>query len=485
MDYIEKRVKDCLDDVIDIAFARDPEEKRQEYKDYTLTIINQKQREYNALYRLETQAIEIYNPTEGGESLARSALHELSHRVDHVRRGETDHSKIFYTIYRELIYASLNMGVMVEDDFFNAPKTTEDAPYVLNFVEHYHPRQVDYKAQRKFIDLFFSTTDFDLTIPTVKEPVAEKKPVSIYHVKGVFVEDTTPLKIKNVKPWTIDMPDGMGGYGLSILKVLARYGMLNKHCILKSVMTVNPTPWKKDMLTKTLKALRQAKMIQMFQMNGNADGEGTLVIYCISEKGEQFLAKQNVRADSIKEAREMLKAPSDLNEEIRRAAALRFNLRKETTEEESVYAELLMHECMRKLALNQWHINMLSILKKSIIESFFETFKVGDIFVPSLVTYKPYKAKTGTSAGQKKRLSIFAFPAPSTDDTLEMLAQQIVKTYEFLMEEVNKKYRPGIICVLCENMTHTAWVSWKFNQYRQLRQLDSILYAIDITTNKE
>lgn len=291
----------------------------------------------------------------------------------------------------------------------------------------------------------------------------KKKQTSIYHVRGVFIEKTED--IKGISPWKIDSENGIGGYGFSILKVLTRYSMLNKACILKSVQSVKPTEWKRRMISKTLKALRKAKMIQMFQMDGNADGDASLVIYCISEKGEEFLKENKIESSEGFIARDLLSCKGAV-----------------TNEEK----EDITYECMRILALNQWHINMLYILGNNIKASYFRSFKTKNVTVPSMITYVPYKAKTGIKSQDKKNaISVFSFYAPNNDASIEILANQLVETYEFLIDPEHKNYRPSVIIILCENTNHTAWVTWKINQFRQLRPLDAVLYAIDITTSKE
>lgn len=284
------------------------------------------------------------------------------------------------------------------------------------------------------------------------------KPTSIFHVKGIFLEKADVDK--KVDKWTPDSPDGIGGFGMSILKILARYTLLNKACILKCAQSINPSQWKVSKISTTLRALRKAKMIHMYQMEGSATDEASLIVYCLSEKAEALLQEKNIAYSENITIKELL------------------NYTGLTTEEEK---EVATYTCTRLLALNQWHINMLYNMGDRTICNFYKSFKIEDITIPSVITYRPMRANT-KKAG---KISLFTFFAPNNDEKMELLANELVKTYNFLSSPQHKKYRPSIIIVLCENTNHSAWVSWKFSQFRQLRQIDSALYAIDIGTSKE
>jgi len=130
--------------------------------------------------------------------------------------------------------------------------------------------------------------------------------------------------------------------------------------------------------------------------------------------------------------------------------------------------------------LNQWHVNLTTILGKRVKASFYRAFslKKGGI-VPSMVKY----TTLNQNAKNEAVLSLFTYIAPYEDKEYLSLMQQIVYTYEFLTEHQN--YRPAIVIILCEDAKHASYTSWKLNHIKEMRPLNTIIYALDMFTNKE
>lgn len=270
-----------------------------------------------------------------------------------------------------------------------------------------------------------------------------KKETSLFHNYGNFEK----VQVKeNIAPWDDSANDGTAQYGKKIMRVLKKYSLLNRQSILKALQLNNRNNWKTERLPKTLKALRRSGLVDMYQMGGRPEDEQALSVYQLSEDGFQYLENEK---------------------EIINPAVSIANTQ----------------ECLTRLTLNQWHINLLYILENNVQNAFYDSFVVKDgKTVPSMVKYNR-SGRTGEHKGLKESISLFAYPAPHKEEYFEEFMLQIIASYEFLIE--HPLYRPAIIILLCENMNHAAWVSWKLNKVKEMRPLNAFIYALDIMTKKE
>jgi len=270
-----------------------------------------------------------------------------------------------------------------------------------------------------------------------------KKETSIYHVYGNVEKMDIP---KNTKEWGPECKDGSYQYGISILKTLNYYTVLNKSSILKQ--TYHGNEWKRNMLPKILKNMRGAGVIDMYCIKNPRENENDLVFYMLSGEGKKILEENEIEVIG------------DGNEE---------ELLKETA------------LCLRRLALNQWHINLNHVLADKVKEAYYRAFCPQKGFVtPSLIKYSMTPLNK-SEIGQN--MSLFAYIAPYDNKGYVILMEQIIKTYEFLVE--NDYYRPALIVVLCENTSHASYTSWKLNHVREMRPINTLIYALDLFTNKE
>lgn len=270
-----------------------------------------------------------------------------------------------------------------------------------------------------------------------------KKETSIFHLYGNFEEVNVN---DSTLPWDENDQGGLAEYGKSILGIIYRYKIINKQSILKCLQEKKQNIWKRDMLSKTLKSLRKSGHIRMFRMTGQKQDEHTLIIYAITEKGADVIEKSE-KFDNI----------------------------------ESILSNT--QECLELLALNQFHINLRYILGIRIRKALYNQFIIKEnITVPSFVRYVRSYDSTKDNRNEKL-LTLFTYAAPHDESRLEQFFLRLIYNYEFLME--NPNYRPAIIVVLCENMNHASWISWKMNKIREMRPLNAFVYALDIMTNKE
>lgn len=139
---LEYRIKRILCDIIDVAFKESSKDDVERYKKFTLKIVPKELKGSNGCYHSREHLIEIYNPSVGSKHMARCCLHELSHHIDLCQHGTTGHQKPFYAVYKRLIYAALDMGILEKSDFYE--KLSVDHAKVLKMLEGYIPHPIDY-----------------------------------------------------------------------------------------------------------------------------------------------------------------------------------------------------------------------------------------------------------------------------------------------------------------------------------------------------
>ena len=146
---LEIRIKKYMDDIVNVAFKDEEDALRNKYKRYYLKILVKEKATSSGCYYPDKSLIEIYNPSLGARHLAKCCLHELSHHIDKCKNGETGHQKPFYEVYRKLIYASLDMGILTAVDFDD--HFSSDQNKVRKMVSEYIPHPIEYKLPEEAI----------------------------------------------------------------------------------------------------------------------------------------------------------------------------------------------------------------------------------------------------------------------------------------------------------------------------------------------
>lgn len=140
---LQKRIKQYMDDIIDVAFADESVFDRNGYKNYSLHILVKENASSSGMYHYKGHKIEVYNPSLGARHLAKCCLHELSHHIDYIKNGTSGHQRPFYEIYAKLVYASMDMGILTAKDFDDHWSSDQNKVRVI--VDAYEPHPVDYK----------------------------------------------------------------------------------------------------------------------------------------------------------------------------------------------------------------------------------------------------------------------------------------------------------------------------------------------------
>lgn len=144
------RLKNQLNDVIDIAYANSEPETIRQYKNFTISCHEEKLKTRLADCHwnrgIRKSAIRIFQlDTRYYKHFIITGLHEVAHHIDHSIRDCSGHDKAFYSILETLIHASLNMGLIDPDYLLHNDSTSRSKNKVANMLKTYEPNPVPYK----------------------------------------------------------------------------------------------------------------------------------------------------------------------------------------------------------------------------------------------------------------------------------------------------------------------------------------------------
>lgn len=142
-------IKNILNDVVANTYPDSP--KLPEYQRFYVEMIKEKRNSFHGIYHLKSHHIRIFNLYRDDSAIVATTIHELAHHVDYINRGDTDHGKEFYAVYRELLFTGLNMGIFTKDGFLAANKDASDSRKVAKMLEEYVPKNINYKKDKLVI----------------------------------------------------------------------------------------------------------------------------------------------------------------------------------------------------------------------------------------------------------------------------------------------------------------------------------------------
>ena len=247
---------------------------------------------------------------------------------------------------------------------------------------------------------------------------------------GVFTELQLPSEEYS---WTDKDKSGYGGFGISILKALLRYRILNRANLEKVLKIKSSDRWKKDSLSKVLRGLRVSGHITAHFINASS-----LTAYTLTEAGEEYLTEKGLTIPDMTTGKELIKDTKT---------------------------------ALKWLSVNQWHIGILSQIHEK--EAFYNQFVIDQKKVPSLVRYR-------TDMGL---ITLFAYPAPRTGDSINSFVEEILKAHHFVLE--HPKYFPASYVIICESRTAAQNLAHQMSYIRQMRPIQDLLYIYDESTGRD
>lgn len=131
-------LKKTLDKIIDYKYKADSNYRR--YKAFFINVSDKtlKSRNGQCNYGKHYSMITINNlRSREPESVIKTAIHELSHHIDYVNRGHSNHKAEFYRIYRHLLYAAFDLGIVTPEAILSCDRHSTDHNKVIKIVEEY------------------------------------------------------------------------------------------------------------------------------------------------------------------------------------------------------------------------------------------------------------------------------------------------------------------------------------------------------------
>lgn len=148
------RIKKILNDLVDIAYRNEPEEKRKAYKGFYIDVMDKNWKSFHGRYFPSKRKIEIYNTYRSDQAVIATTIHELSHHIDHMNRGRNlsdPHGKPFYDVFRKLLFTALDMGIFDKDGFLEATRDASDSNKIARMLENYVLHPVSYKTGESLV----------------------------------------------------------------------------------------------------------------------------------------------------------------------------------------------------------------------------------------------------------------------------------------------------------------------------------------------
>lgn len=138
------QVKKILNDIIEHAYPNS--ENSDQYKKFYVEVLDKNLKSKHGDYNGKNHHIRIFNLYRADSTIIATTIHELSHHIDYVNRGTTDHSNEFYEIFQHLLYTSLNMKLFNKEEFLKANRDASDSNKIAKLISEYVPENVGYKS---------------------------------------------------------------------------------------------------------------------------------------------------------------------------------------------------------------------------------------------------------------------------------------------------------------------------------------------------
>lgn len=145
------QIKKVLEDIIDQAFPDNP--NKEKYKKVFVEFTGKNSKTFHGYYTKSEKRIKIYNTYRNDMLVIAVLIHELAHHIHVVDTGDSDHSKEFYAIYRVLLFAALDMGLLNKDAVMEIKQDASDSNKVKKILSEYDGSGVDYKSDMVRIDV--------------------------------------------------------------------------------------------------------------------------------------------------------------------------------------------------------------------------------------------------------------------------------------------------------------------------------------------
>ena len=145
------KIKHVLNDLVDCTYP--DSDKKDEYKRFYVEMIDKNMKTRHGDYNGMNHHIRIFNLYREDAAVIATTVHELTHHIDFINRGFTDHSKEFYEVFQVLLYKALDMGIFSKEEFMNANRDASDSNKIAKMLKDYEPEDTGYKKDLRNIEV--------------------------------------------------------------------------------------------------------------------------------------------------------------------------------------------------------------------------------------------------------------------------------------------------------------------------------------------
>lgn len=138
------KIKNILCDIIKTAYGPDC---NPAYFKFYIEIADRTAKSMYGYYKPKEKKIVVLNTYRDDEDVLHTVLHELAHHIDYCNRKTSDHQKLFYDIYKKLLYAAMDMEIIHKDILLNVNSKASDYNKVKKIVSQYVPHLKSYKKE--------------------------------------------------------------------------------------------------------------------------------------------------------------------------------------------------------------------------------------------------------------------------------------------------------------------------------------------------
>ena len=148
-------IKAFLDDLIDFCYKGTVEpDMLAKYHKFYIKLTDKELKSKLGHYIFSKKAIHLFNvKSSNNVSCIVTLIHELSHHIDYINRGTSDHSKDFYNVHIELIVTLFKMGTVSYNEFINLKDNASNSNKLKRLVEKGYcvTEQLDYEKEKNWL----------------------------------------------------------------------------------------------------------------------------------------------------------------------------------------------------------------------------------------------------------------------------------------------------------------------------------------------
>jgi len=162
-------LKRQMNDLIDIAYKDESPQRIRQFKRFTIFCTTSALRSRHGDCRVnpdKSSSLRILNLAgRNPNDILITTIHEVCHHIDHSIRGTTNHDSNFYAVMKQLLCASIDMGILTMNDLVDADRIEEahssSRGKIGRMMAGYVPQPVAYKNDVVTVSVYncFSVRD--------------------------------------------------------------------------------------------------------------------------------------------------------------------------------------------------------------------------------------------------------------------------------------------------------------------------------------